>query len=405
MKKILFVTPTLRSGGAEKSLVNLLNELPGNKYAIDLMLFKKEGIFLSQVPEWVNILDTPEAVKRLYFPIYKAGKYFGRKIIGTTVSYLSEKEQESRKAYRWKHFYSKKIDMISAKYDIAIAYLSCEVLYFVGDKVQAGKKFIWIHNDYVASKQPKKYDYPYLKAFDGIVTVSQKCAEILKEQFPDLQKKIYDIANITSSALVCKRADEFIPEEMNECQCNILSIGRLNIQKGFDMAITSASILKKNGLKFQWYVLGRGKLKRSLKRQIKREGVSDCFILLGIRENPYPYIKQCTLFAQTSRYEGKSVVLDEAKILAKPIVVTNYSTVRDQIVDKKEGIIVEINPEAIAEGIIKLIKDKEQQNVLECYLRKHEYGNQNEVNKYMDLMDGINWGEKNKYDSNITFRK
>ena len=115
--------------------------------------------------------------------------------------------------------------------------------------------------------------------------------------------------------------------------------------------------------------------------------VDDCVCFLGIRENPYPYIKDCNIFVQSSRYEGKSVVLDEAKILAKPIIATSYPTVRDQIMDGKEGVIVGMTSEKIADGIEELIKNKEKRVFLSNYLAAHEYGNQDAVKKYMTLFD------------------
>ena len=109
--------------------------------------------------------------------------------------------------------------------------------------------------------------------------------------------------------------------------------------------------------------------------------------LLGAKDNPYPYIKNCTLLVQSSRYEGKSVVLDEAKILKTPIVVTEYPTVYDQIIDQKEGLIVPITPEGIAKGIEEIVNNATLKNELIKYLSCHEYGNQKEIKKYCDLID------------------
>ena len=144
---------------------------------------------------------------------------------------------------------------------------------------------------------------------------------------------------------------------------------------------------KKNNIKFKWFVLGSGELEAELKAMIKAEGVEDNFILLGTRENPYAYIKNCDLFVQPSRYEGKSVVIDETKILKKPIVVTNYPTVKDQIMDGKEGMIVDMTPEGIADGIIKMAGSEELRMEYVNFLSSQEYGNQKEIDKYLELID------------------
>lgn len=387
MKKILFVMLSLYNGGAEKSLVNLLNEIPRDMFEIDLLLFRKEGVFLSQIPSWVNILDTPSDLRKLYAKLSKAGDRAIIKIVGTFYSRKKERDGGKRKAYRWNHFYSKFIKMYPKQYDVAVAYGSGEVLYYVNDKIQADRKLVWIHNDYVAAHHPKEYDHLYLKNMDGIVSISDRCVEILRDVFPEFKSKIYNIQNITSSAVIKSRANEFLPEEYIKGVPILLSIGRLTYQKGFDLAIEAARILKEKHVSFIWYIIGDGILEKGLKNKIELCDVSDCFKLLGVRENPYPYIKNCTIFVQPSRYEGKSVVLDETKILAKPIIVTNYPTVRDQIQNGSEGIIVEKTPMAIAEGIEELINDQKKQDSLHQFLEAHEYGNQSEVNKYIRLFN------------------
>ena len=90
---------------------------------------------------------------------------------------------------------------------------------------------------------------------------------------------------------------------------------------------------------------------------------------------------------QPSRYEGKSVVIDETKILKKPIVVTNYPTVKDQIMDGKEGMIVDMAPEGIAQGIISMLQNENLRNEYVNFLSSQEYGNQAEIEKYLELID------------------
>ena len=245
---------------------------------------------------------------------------------------------------------------------------------------------MWIHNDYRAAGHPKKYDYEHLTNMDAIVSISDTCVDILKEEFPQLKNKIFMLENITSSTVLRKRAMEFSPKEYVDREINILSIGRLHEQKGFDMAIQAAGIMKKRGINFCWFVLGNGELESKLKKQISDEGVEDCFVLLGARENPYPYIKNCTVFVQPSRYEGKSVVLDEAKILAVPIVTTAYPTVGDQLEDGQEGLIAPMTSEGIAEGVLKVLEDTALYNRISGYLKSREYGNQKEILKYLKLI-------------------
>ena len=387
MKRILFVMMSLQSGGAEKSLVNLLNEMNPQKYEIDLLLFRKTGTFLSQVPSYVHICNIPAEINKLYGNMSQAGNLLGTKIIGTLAAKEHESTPGARAGYRWEHYYTKKIPMLTKQYDVAFAYITGETMFYTVEKVQANRKICFVHNDYKTANHPKKYDYRYFEKLDGIASISKLCCDVLEEEFPEFSDKIWCIENITSSAVIKKRAVEFVPKEITGTN-NILSVGRLMSQKGFDLAISAASILKKRNMDFHWYIVGDGELRKDLENQIENEGLQSEFTILGIKENPYPYIKACTIFAQTSRYEGKSVVLDEAKILAKPIVVTNYATVNDQIIDRREGIVVDMTPEGIANGIAELLGNKQLRKSLENYLSLHEYGNQREIEKYYKYIEG-----------------
>lgn len=386
MKKILFVMTSLYNGGAERSLVNLLNELPEEEYEIDLLLFKRKGMFLSQVPKYVNIVETPKSIDRMYGSVFDAGLLMPWKLIGNGISRVVTHNSREKRGFRWKYFYGPAISKLEKHYDVALAYISGEILYYVDEKVIADKKIVWIHNDYRTAGHPKKYDYSHLKNMDAIVSISDTCVDILKEEFPEFADKIFMLENLTSSIVLRKRAMEFLPKEYVSGGINILSIGRLHEQKGFDMAIHAAGIMKKRGIDFHWFVLGSGELESELKKQISNEGVEDCFVLLGARENPYPYIKNCTVFVQPSRYEGKSVVLDEAKILNTPIVATAYPTVRDQLENGQEGLIVSMTAEGIADGVHRILKDTELYNRISAHLKGREYGNQKEILKYLELI-------------------
>lgn len=387
MKKLLFVIYSMGYGGAEKSLVNLLNELPENTYEVDLLLFQKKGDFLMQLPSWVNVLDTPSDIERLYASLKKTGFSGYDKVLGTICSRLARKTKKERAAFRWKYFYSRKIRNLEKNYDVAAAYSGSECMYFIRDKVHADKKLVWIHNDYHTAGYSKGDDLPYFADMDGIISVSRECVDVLKEEFPQYQERIYCIENITSSVVIRKRAELFVPEEYTKNRINLLSIGRLHPQKGFDLAIEAAEILKNRGINFCWFVIGEGSLRDNLKQQIQKHGVEEQFVLLGTRNNPYPYIKHCTFVAQTSRYEGKSVVLDETKILAKPIVATDYPTVRDQITEDKEGIIAEMTADGIADAIQRMLSEHDLRQSIANYLASNEYGNSDEIEKYRKVID------------------
>ena len=336
-KKVLFVMSSLRNGGAERSLINLLQLFDYTLYDVDLLLFQQEGMFLNQLPKEVNLISENSKLQTLYKT--KSGGIIEPKhlllsilhIYATVCSKMKEKNELRSRQYRWNHYYNERIEELNKKYDVAIAYIQGEATYYLVDKVIADKKLAWVHTDYSKIEPYKDMDYEYFEKVDKVVSISDVCVDALKKEFPAFAEKIYMLPNLTSSVVVRNLADAFYPPEFNEKIIQFVSVGRLHKVKGFDLAIKAAAIIKQHGLRFKWYILGNGELKDELEKMIQKEDVSDCFELIGAKENPYPYMKNADVVVQTSRFEGKSVVLDEAKILGCPIVVTNYTTVHDQI--------------------------------------------------------------------------
>ena len=147
-------------------------------------------------------------------------------------------------------------------------------------------------------------------------------------------------------------------------------------------------LLKNKKIDFVWYIIGEGAERNALEQQIIQNELTSCVVLLGIKENPYPYIKQTTIFVQPSRYEGKSIAIDEAKLLLKPIIVTNFSTVKDQIEHNVTGIIAEINSESIANAIENLLSNDAVQKQLSENLATQNFGTEAELTKLNNLING-----------------
>ena len=278
------------------------------------------------------------------------------------------------------------------KYDVAISYID-GLNYFVIDHVKAKKKILWCHNDYNKLDYIPEYDRPYYEKAYKICTISEQCKKTLIENFPQAKNKIEVVENISSTRLINEQAEELSEINkandgfINDDRFKIVSIGRLTEQKGFDFAIKATKILKEMNISFCWYVLGEGHLRKTLEKQAKKFGVTECIKFLGVRSNPYPYMKRADIFAMPSRYEGKSIALDEAKILQKPIIVTNYPSVNDAIVNGRNGLVVEINHEAIASGILKLYNDDNFRNLLIQNLSSEDCNNEKKiVKKFLDMI-------------------
>lgn len=369
--KLLFVIQALGAGGAEKALISLLNYIDYDKYEVDLQLFFKTGVNLKFVPKEVNILPPLIGDK-----VVSGKEKLKKDIKDMRFTYLLKKSWNmflSRVIFRhtsrqgmvlqWKSEIRDMKKKNTKHYDVAIGYMQGPPTYYVSDCVNASRKLCWYHIEY-SEKIYCPMEGEYFKKFDKVLTISPICVDALKRFFPELNN-VELVYNMNCPELIKKLSNEGVPEEYNGVkETKLVSVGRLCYQKGFDIAIDAAKILKDAGYKFKWYILGKGKDKEALEKKIIANNLENEFHLLGIRENPYVYIKNADIVLQTSRFEGKSIVLDEAKILEKPIVCTKYNSVNDQLEDNVNAVLTPITAEGIAEGIKKIIDDENLKNTL-----------------------------------------
>jgi len=391
-KKILFVMPSLQAGGAEKCLVNLLNEFDYNKYDVDLLLLNKTGIFLKLVPSEVTIVTLQDDFiffsKDLitsFFTFLSKGKFsLAYSRIAFTFKNRCIKNTGIAEQYSWKEL-KKAIPKIQKEYDVAIGFLEKTSIYLTVDCIFATKKIGFINNDYSMLNLDATFDAPYFTKLDYLFTVSESCEEVLKTAFPNLKSKIKMMYNILSEKAIQNLANERNADV--DQSINLVTLGRLSQQKGFDIAIKAASILIKKGYDVKWYILGEGEERSALEQLIKEYKVADNFLLLGIKENPYPYINNATIYVQPSRFEGKSLAIDEAKILHKPILVTNFTSAKDQIESGVNGMIVPLDEQSIADGIIALIENEPLRNTFSSNLKNYHYGTESEIKKLYQIID------------------
>lgn len=370
-QKLLFIIPSLDSGGGEKSLINLLNALDFNQYEVTIKLFAKKGLFLQLVPSHVKITQISGNYTWFSKGILKSVFYFLKNLkfnlILNRIVFAYKNAIQKNAAIAEQNSWINKSKFISNEketYDVAIAFLEKSSIYYVVEKVTANKKIGWIHTNYKNSGLNPIFDEKYFKKLDAIVTVSDECKQSLNQFFPQLKFKIKVIQNIVSSKTVIQLSNQSIDDlNYKTHQNSIITVARLSHEKGIDIAIETAKILKSK-IDFKWYVIGGGNERNNLQQLVKSYELQNNFIFLGLKSNPYPYIKQSSLYVQPSRYEGKSIAIDEAKILAKPILTTDYPTAKDQIENDITGKIVHNNPELIANEIMCLFENEKLKNQL-----------------------------------------
>ena len=387
MKHIIFVLPNLRMGGAEKALVSLLKTIDPKRINIDLFLFETGGVLQKEVPSYVRIIGADDVTRAMTLEMRK---YFKDLIKKRKISAAMSRLKMTLMSKRGKHFFGwdivkKYIPRLPGQYDIAIGFLEGFSDFFVIDKIEAKRKVGWIHID-MTGRTPTLEESKYYEQFDRIITISKVCEKAFLKVFPCIRGKIDIIENIVLAEDIILKANENVDMDWDRTKWNFVSVGRLDYQKGFDIGAKAALILKEKQRDFCWHIYGTGVMKNEVLDFVKENKLENNYVLEGLRTNPYPYMKNADIIIQPSRWEGKSLVLDEAKILGKAIVVTNYPSVTDQITDRKTGIIVETTPEAIAEGVELLMTDKRLKSDLENNCRQELNRSKTVIDQFYELV-------------------
>ncbi len=366
-KKILFIGITMSAAGSEKSFLSFARHaIDYNKYEVDLLLAKKTGDFLSALPKEINVLEMGEAGEIFLINHENASKIIAKRYLlknplrafylmphiikRMTAKTSAEKDFASNRM--WCELL-KKMPPLAGKYDAALAYWGDHTMFYVCDKVKAKKKIAWLHFDYA---EPPREDALYLHYFsqcDKIITVSKKIEDSLKKALPEIAEKIMTIENIIDAEEILHLAEAPCDFGDDFEGIRLLTIGRICHQKGYDMAIPAIARLVSEGHNIKWYIIGDGEFadKEYLKRLIEEHHLEDRISFLGTKQNPYPYIKHAAIYLQPSRHEGKPIAVEEAKVLKKPIFVTNFSSAKEQLEGYFCGKIGEISENGIYEGL------------------------------------------------------
>ncbi|MBN6888992.1 glycosyltransferase involved in cell wall biosynthesis [Cytobacillus horneckiae] len=393
--KMLFVIDSLECAGAEKSLVTLLSLLNYSKYSVDLMLFGHGGELEKLVPNEVNILEPLKYTEfsninlseAIYYSIANVNINLLIARMKYSMSIRKKKYSNAQKARVFWKSISNVIENNPKTYDIAISYAQGVPTFYVAEKIKAKKKYAWVNVSYRLEENDKVFQRKYYNLYDKIVAVSDSTKEVFAETFPEYSERIEVIYDINNPKLISGMAGIGKSYEDDYDGLRILTIGRLAQQKGYDMALEACKMLKEKGHKFRWYVLGKGPLEKVIKEKIKEYNLIENFILLGVKANPYPYIKNADIYVQTSRFEGFGLAIAEARMLNIPIVTTKFDAVFNQMIDGENGLVVDMNGKAVYEGIVRLIKNQAIYNHILAYLSSEKKGNIEELDKFYQLIE------------------
>ncbi|AXI10775.1 glycosyl transferase [Oceanobacillus zhaokaii] len=392
MKNMLITSFDMEVGGVERSLISMLSNFDYESYQVDLMLYSHTGDFMSLLPVGPNLIKESNIYKTFRMSISETIRN-GQLSIGMTRLLAKYRAAISKSAetgykqmqYMWKYALPF-LPKVEIEYDIAISYLWPH--YVVAEKVKAKTKIAWIHTDFSTVDTDIDMDVKMWNKFHYIVAVSEDCKKAFIRKYPSLDEKVIVIENITSPDLVRSLADEKVENPMeSDPRFKIVTVARLSHAKGIDQAVKVIKLLKEKGIdKIAWYVVGYGGDEVMLRKLIAANDLSDSFILLGKKTNPYPYIKTADLYVQPSRYEGKAVTVGEAQILGKPVLITNYPTAGSQVRDGVDGVICELSVEGIVDGVEGLFDNLKLREYLASNCIRRDYHNSKELQKLYNIV-------------------
>lgn len=370
-KSILFLMNTMGRAGAERALIELMRVLDPERYRISLYVLIPRGELFSEVPEYVHILNRrtdDRSVLSAGGKLFVAARLAKAALHGGSLGKAFRRIRkngkttgEQRGALTLEKILRRMLADGSAtlpgRYDLAVAYLEGPATWYAAEKVHAARKAAFLHIDYKRAGYLRELDDGCYNVFDRIYAVSEDVRRQFLQVYPEHDRKTKLFFNIINREHIRKRAEEPGGFTDDFRGIRLLTVGRLYYQKGYDIAVKTAAVLKERGYSFRWYVLGEGAERKKLQKQIKAYGLEEDFLLLGAADNPYPYFKQSDIYVCTSRYEGKSIVIEEAQALGKPVVATGCTGAGEQIRSGKDGVITGMEPVNLADEIENLMKD------------------------------------------------
>ena len=394
---ILIFSQAMELGGVERSLLGLLDAIDYDRHDVDLFLMRHSGELMPYLNPKAKLLPEIPQYASLAVPmvsLVKSGQFgvlCGRlrgKLAARRFDRKHPGEKPSVTALTYSHKYTLwSMPQISGKtYDLAISFLTPH--YFARERVMARKYAAWIHTDYTALSFDRTAELVMWEGYDVICGVSEQASKSFQTAFPELEGKVQTVENILPKELICKQAEESQNDMPSKGSLALLSVGRFCDAKNFDNVPDICCRLVADGLDVKWYLIGYGGDEPLIRQKIDDAGMQERVIILGKKDNPYPYMRACDLYVQPSRYEGKAVTVREAQLLGKPVVITDYVTSGSQLEDGVDGLIVPMDNAGCAAGIAALLRDPARMQRLSENCAKRDYTNSAEVEKIYALMEG-----------------
>ena len=353
-KKIIFVTNALWVGGIETALINLLNHIDYDKF--DVTLLTLQAIFdfdmKAKIPASCRLLTIDREREHSYSDKYKFNRLY----------HLTEKSENPSWIHRlmmWTIPLIKWIEnrlyiwfirelMCSESFDTAVVY-SDVVAESTIRAIHADRYLMFYHHGAMRHAYHDRIAY---RKCEKIIAVSENQASELRRFVPDAASKIIAIHNLTDVEGIRKKAVADTIEVFDKKKFNIVSVGRVSHEKGMDIAVHVCEKLVKEGFQnICWWIIGDGPAMQEVRQTVVETNMEDYIVLTGMKENPYPYIRQADLYVQPSRFEGYPMTILEALIIGQPVISTDNNGAKEIIQDGKTGLLCATDIDKLAEAI------------------------------------------------------
>lgn len=378
-------------GGVERSLLGLLDALDYRRVEVDLFLYRHSGELMGMIPPEVNLLPEVADYATLTRPIVEVVREGHFRIaLGrlwakwrSWLFGLRAGPGENCSIYQYVADATTPLlpDIGEGIYDMAISFITPHNI--VRDRVQALHKVAWIHTDYSNVEIDLARELPVWNSYDTIAAISADARAKFIARVPVAPSKVTVIENILSVDTVRRQAQLEHPQL--DGGIKLLTVGRFCYPKAFDNAVRICAGLVKAGLPVKWYAIGYGD-RGPIDSAIAECGMEDHFIVLGKKENPYPWIAACDIYVQPSRYEGKAVTVREAQALGRPVVITAFGTSASQLRDGFDGVIVPMDIAGAVQGLRSVIENPALLQKLRENTAAADYSNSREVEKIYEML-------------------
>ena len=381
---------TLNLGGIEKALTTFLSAFDTKENEVVLVVHDSKGVLYPELPLdniqviYTNDINPIKLIKDdiTHFRVIEIVKGVWNRIM-----LRADRDWYARIMYTYRII--KRGIVIPGHFDCAISYSTDYSDMSMVLAADADKRVAFIHGDATKGKRAARLNDHLVCQMDRIYSVSERAKDLFLEMHPACKGSVDVMYNVILPDEIRSKAEEPAEEILNDGKITLCTVGRLSPEKGQQMIPEIAQMMRDSGWDFRWYLVGDGGLRGQLEQEIAKRDLQAYVILLGSKVNPYPYMKKCDIYVQTSYSEAYCITTAEAKVLCKPVVTTNAPGLREQFISGENGLIVDaMTPEALYKGIRTLMASTELREMYTQKLQRLPTRDENDLLKlYRFIME------------------